>query len=167
MEIYLNYDDLHKLFVNTKNFCPDNKKYIFSNIFNIVHVKNKKIHRIDGPAYIDIESNSKIWYFENKIHRKDGPAIIDEEGTKEWWFMGKRNRENGPAVEYTDGYKEWWLNGVKYSEKKWNKIIKSIKKYEKKIVNKYARIWYYKLDTPGSLIYENRINEGWENFNLL
>ena len=46
-------------------------------------------------------------------------------------------------------------------------LSKSIINKEKKIVNKYAKILYYKSDSPGSLIYENRINEGWENINLL
>jgi hypothetical protein len=41
---------------------------------------NNKYHRIDGPAFIEYSTDSKIWYLSywvnGQLHRLDGPAEI-------------------------------------------------------------------------------------------
>ena len=50
----------------------------------------------------------KEWRVNGRLHRIDGPAFIDSDGTQEWWINGKRHREDGPAFV---GYKQlWFLN---------------------------------------------------------
>jgi hypothetical protein len=49
--------------------------------------KQKKLHRIDGPAR-EFENGHKEWWFNGVIHREDGPAAISPSGIKWWYFDG-------------------------------------------------------------------------------
>lgn len=151
--------------------------------------KNGLRHRDDGPAFI-INNRHESWYHNGKHHRVNKPACIsyNDEGKivgECWIYKGKLHRLDGPAIKYNnkDIYqkdhddflflytenetkmKNFFIYGVEYDENKWNKIVKKIEKSEKKLVNKYARLWYEKCDKPGSLIWNNRINKGWEEIN--
>lgn len=84
--------------------------------------KDGKLHRIDGPAYID-GLGTKHWYINGELHREDGPAVEHYNGVKEWCMNGYLHRTDGPAVEYPNGDKEWFVNGEKYSEKEFNYIF--------------------------------------------
>jgi hypothetical protein len=81
-----------------------------------------------------VETN--IWYLNGVIHREDGPAFILGNGSKIWYLNGVIHRIDGPAVEYIDGGKLWYLNGLMYSEEKYNKIIKLVRKIVREIKTK-------------------------------
>lgn len=95
---------------------PEIKKYYFdddnkANLCNIHHYNdNSKLHREDGPAIINYNSNGNILdeiYFINGLeHRSDGPAVIqyytaDEHKNKikreVYYKNGLCHREDGPA----------------------------------------------------------------------
>lgn len=73
-------------------------------------LKNRIIHKDDGPAIIYDDGRSQIWYCNNQKHRVDGPAGIFKNSFKkkdyyEFWIFGKEYREqdywNHPlVVEY-------------------------------------------------------------------
>ena len=88
---------------------------------------NGDLHREDGPAFIQGDGGSIIWYLNGFIHRKDGPAIEYISGTKLWYINGKRHREDGPAIEYFSGAEDWYLNGIEYTKKQYKKKIRLIK----------------------------------------
>ena len=74
-------------------------------------------HRINGPAYIDIET---IYYQYGRKHREnDLPAqetYYDGEYCDKYFFKGKLHRDNGPAIIYKgpgDSYEAYYKNGVK------------------------------------------------------
>ena len=72
-----------------------------------------KIHREDGPAYINT-NGSKAWLISGQYHRLDGPAFIWPDGYKEWCINGKTHRVDGPAIIYPNGDKAWWINDQYY-----------------------------------------------------
>ena len=37
---------------------------------------------------IEYPSGNKVWYKDGRLHRTDGPAFIDFSGYKEWWING-------------------------------------------------------------------------------
>lgn len=43
-------------------------------------LKDGKLHRDDGPSFVEYYQNGKVksktWFINNKIHREDGPAVI-------------------------------------------------------------------------------------------
>ena len=150
-----------------------------------------KLHRIDGPAMITKDGHEG-WYYKGKLHRENGPSVIYYKDKiymgESWWYKDKLHRLDGPALEiknlnqYNDiileleemhdinvkpniNMKNYFIYGVEYDEEKYYKIVKKIEKSEKKLVNKYARVWYEKCDHPGSLIWNNRIEKGWEEIN--
>lgn len=84
-----------------------------------------KLHRIDGPAYMDPADGSKEWWQHGELHRDDGPAVEGADGTHVWYKHGKLHREDGPAYEEGDGgHKEWWLNSIMYdSAEQWAEAL--------------------------------------------
>jgi len=34
-----------------------------------------KLHRLGGPAHIDVINGYSSWYINGKLHRSDGPAL--------------------------------------------------------------------------------------------
>ena len=80
-------------------------------------LKNRKLHREDGPALI-MRKEGKIveewWQLYGKFHREDGPAYIkfkDGEITRKQWFAnGKRLRkEDFTSIEMIDRMKAYSL----------------------------------------------------------
>jgi hypothetical protein len=57
-----------------------------------------------------------------KLHREDGPAYI-EHFYRSWYINGKRHRLDGPAVEFDKLYKQWWINDVEYTKEEFEVII--------------------------------------------
>lgn len=47
-----------------------------------------KQHRLDGPAYIDVETIE--WFVNGKLHRADGPAVIRRGRDDEFWIKGRK-----------------------------------------------------------------------------
>ncbi len=67
----------------------------------------------DG-SYID--KYGSVCYVKNKkLHREDGPAVEWDDGGKRWYKNGELHREDGPAIEWSGG-KVWWVNGKKYND---------------------------------------------------
>ena len=52
-----------------------------------------------------------IYWKDKKIHRLDGPAIIHSDGTLEYVQNNLLHRKDGPAIVYPDSKSEWWLDG--------------------------------------------------------
>ena len=140
---------------------------------------NGEYHRLDGPA-VTLKGEYKEWYMNNKLHRLNGPAVKWDNDDEVWYYKGKLHRLNGPAVNFnlnSENYEEYctdnkisinenkihyFINGVEYTEERYYKIIKLIKRSEKKIRDKYARVWYEKCDKIGSKIYNNNMERGWK-----
>lgn len=76
----------------------------------------KILHRLDGPAVIQLHGDVECWYFNGVKHRTNGPAITHADGSKTWYYSGLRHREDGPACEWANGCKNWYLNGNPMSE---------------------------------------------------
>lgn len=79
--------------------------------------------KFEGECYIE-KFKRTVWFKPGKIlHREDGPAVFNHESNiKEWWFDGKRHRLNGPAVINPNGWQkeEFWIDGVRiYVAKYW------------------------------------------------
>jgi hypothetical protein len=67
------------------------------------------------------------YYLNKKLHRLDGPAYERTDGTKEWWQNGKKHRLDGHAYEEPGGYKEWYYEGKHIlcdSQEEFERIIK-------------------------------------------
>lgn len=84
--------------------------------------KHGKLHRENGPAYIEQRSNvnleREIWCKNGKMHRDDGPADIitlNDGIQKSWYKNGKLHRDNDlPAYieNCNDGVvQNWYKNG--------------------------------------------------------
>jgi len=69
-----------------------------------------KLHREDGPAYIDKDGSTK-WFLNGIAHRVGGPAIEASDGYKAWCQNGKYHNPDGPAIIYPDGGITWCLEG--------------------------------------------------------
>lgn len=91
---------------------------------------NKTLHREDGPAVIEPDSNA--WWFNGKLHRTDGPAIEKRDGTKVWLLNGIHYRLDGPAIEYPDGSKFWYVDGKQVTEEQ-HKLYVDVLKLKKLI----------------------------------
>lgn len=71
--------------------------------------ENRKLHREDGPAMI--QNNSEYWYYHGERHRDNGPAMIIHNYGCEYWVHGKKHREDGPAEVYNH-MKKWYFLGM-------------------------------------------------------
>lgn len=67
------------------------------NIFKIwFHIPSK----FEGHCLIQENEGDQYWLIKDKIiHREDGPAIIYSHGTKVWYNKNKKHRLDGPAIE--------------------------------------------------------------------
>lgn len=82
-------------------------------------IKNRKLHRIDGPAVIRYLENGQLhniaWYINGKFHRIGAPACICyfENGQiryNAWYINGKLHRHGGAPADI-----EYFVNGqIKY-----------------------------------------------------
>lgn len=118
------------------------KKEYYSNGNKKIEIwyKNKKKHRLDGPAEIFYyeNGNKKMsrWYNNDKSYRMI--YYYDNEDIKEeyWYKEGRLHKKNGPAViwYYPNGNKqeEHWYN--------YNKCYKTLNYY--KNGNKRIEYWY-------------------------
>ena len=52
--------------------------------------KNKKLHRLYGPAYISEMFGVEGWYKDGELHRIDGPAVNCIARPKEYWIGGQK-----------------------------------------------------------------------------
>ena len=81
-----------------------------------IYLKNKKRHRIDGPAVIS-GSGYEFWYKNGILDRDDGPAFIDKIDYYEAWYKDNElHRLDGPAETYSNGNNYWYKNGVLHRE---------------------------------------------------
>jgi hypothetical protein len=83
--------------------------------------ENGKLHRIDGPASVEYNSDgsrTEKWYKNGLLHRIDGPARIEYlsngDRCEEWFNEGKRYRENNLPRAYliqsdNSMIEYWWL----------------------------------------------------------
>lgn len=72
---------------------------------DIIHYKDRKIHRVDGPA----------WYCPH-------PFNSSKNIFESWWLNDEFHRADGPAITNSDGSVEFWIHGTQYSEQEFNKI---------------------------------------------
>jgi hypothetical protein len=91
-------------------YVEDDDEYILFTRQGEIYVKNKVIHRDDGPAVI-YNYGSKEWWINGKLHRIDGPAIESYNGKKMWFINGELHRIDGPAIDCGNGDEEWYQNG--------------------------------------------------------
>ncbi len=140
-----------------------NDKNEYEKLFVHHYYKNGKLHRDNAPAKVYTNGN-EVWYYNGKIHRDDAPAIInkipldfidnvdlvdDEELPLKclyhvWYHDGVFHRIGGPAVEsihlYSKNeesvYTEFYIHGVEYSESEYNKLMKIVNKFIRKIKRK-------------------------------
>lgn len=94
--------------------------------------KEIKLHRTDGPAYIEYDSNNTIWkeewHIDGQRHRLDGPAGIIRSLSKNtlcnyWFNKGIIHRIDGPAFCQFDAngkllIEHWYVNQI-YISKEW------------------------------------------------
>jgi len=103
----------------------------------IAYYKNGKLHRVDGPAYVGQEGNSKKvivekWCIDGKFHREGGPAYIKRSVnghghkiTLEIWYKNNViENDEGPAYVHsftlddgstlTEYY--WYKNGEQHRD---------------------------------------------------
>lgn len=96
----------------------------------VIWYKEGKLHREDGPAYIDGEN--QIWFINGVEHRLDGPAKKWADGSYEWYKNGKCHRLDGPACLYikdpiNNKYEEeYCIEDVTYSYEEWKKLSYAI-----------------------------------------
>ena len=147
--------------------------------------RNGQRHQEDGPA-MEWSNGTKKWFINGKLHRLNGPAIEYINGDEEWYVNGKYHRIDGAAIIYNntpvEEYEEYcenleiipnenkmnyFINDIEYSEERYYKIVKLIERSEKKIVDKYARMWYEKCDKIGSKIYYGNMERGWKEIEKL
>jgi antitoxin component YwqK of YwqJK toxin-antitoxin module len=107
-------------------------------VSNESYYLNDKLHRENGPAFIDYDANGKVYYesyyLNDKLHRENGPAYIayDENGkvsSEQYYLNGNTHRENGPAcITYDKNgkvyYEGHYLNGIYFTKENWEKEIK-------------------------------------------
>lgn len=61
-----------------------------------------------------LDDGDTICYLKDgKLHREDGPAYVTGSGYAEYWINGVMTREDGPAY-INDGVVEFWLDGKKF-----------------------------------------------------
>lgn len=134
------------------------KKYkysllVFSERYTYI---DKKMHKEDGPAYIEYYRNKRIkkeiYYKNNRIHRENGPAVIHyyKNGNIKsyvYYLDNKIHRTYGPAmIEYTangDLFSLNWVHKNKfyfYEVKKWLKE-KNFDKWQEMKEDDYDRMW--------------------------
>ena len=128
------------------NISPNNTEIVES-FYNSGEIESKqwwingKLHREEGPAFIEYSKSGEIeyvaWWLNGKRHRTDGPAMLKyyESGEiqhEEWYLNDELHREDGPAgIEYYDSntkdiYKEYYfLNGKNFSQEEWQWIIEN------------------------------------------
>ena len=70
----------------------------------------------DDILYILREDGTQEWRLDGKLHREDGPAYIDKDGSTKWFKNGIAHRVGGPAVEASDGYKAWCQDGKYHNQ---------------------------------------------------
>lgn len=109
--IFLIFENFNGKSINDiiDEYIKTDDEYLISDGKNKFYIKNKLLHRLDGPAIIgNIEEGDffEEWFSDKKHHRKEYTR-----NREEWWVEGKRHRSNGPAVKWSDGAEEWWLNG--------------------------------------------------------
>jgi len=101
------------------------------------------MHRVDGPAYIktDEQSEYTAWYQHGRFHRQSGPAIIHK--SNEWnmeeemyYTEGRLENLQGPAIvsrQNNNERRDYYIDDLKYSKKKYNKIMKYVKMFTHKM----------------------------------
>lgn len=71
----------------------------------------KILHREDGPAYIDLETGTEIWYRNGEKHRDGDQPAFTSPTMYQWYVDGKRHRVGGPAVKHRDSdYCAYYIN---------------------------------------------------------
>lgn len=89
----------------------------------------KSKFRITKETYIWTNENDEgvVHYKDGKEHREDGPAVELKDGTRKWFINGKLHREDGPAViaidEYGEPFYEWFRNGERVTEQEIEQLI--------------------------------------------
>lgn len=82
--------------------------------------------------YQDGNIRYERWEKDFRLHREDGPALIDmESNLKEWWFNGQLHRVDGPA-QIKENLARWWYKGKEYTKEKYFRMIK--KKYKERAI---------------------------------
>lgn len=101
------------VYIKNKNIHKDNGPAVIYPDDSQVWYQNGQIHRDNGPA-VEWPDGLKRWHYRGEIHRDDGPALINRAGDKNWYKHNQLHREDGPAVEFANGKIEWYLNYQQY-----------------------------------------------------
>ena len=79
--------------------------------FEVYRNSDRKLHREDGPAYIEWYENGSIaeeeYWINDKLHREDGPAF------QSWFEDGRELRKEYYINDVHYLYIESWLNKLK------------------------------------------------------
>ena len=68
---------------------------------------NNKLHRLDGPAFIDGKKKIYLWSQDGKPHRLDGPAYINEKDKRYIWGIHGNNKTDEITKWLTDNEIDW------------------------------------------------------------
>jgi hypothetical protein len=82
------------------------------------------------------------WLNKNrKLHRVDGPAVIYHDGSMEWLIDGKLHRTDGPAYIQCNGKSSWYINSIRcFNNKSFQKAAKLSDEDMIAIVLKYGDV---------------------------
>lgn len=83
---------------------------IYDREFETFYFKNGRLHRDDGPAYIDKQHGAEKWFFEGKLHRVGGPAYSNC-NREEWRQNGVLHNTEGPAIAWAKGGIRYYYHG--------------------------------------------------------
>ena len=81
---------LDEVFLEERKITPHNFTGMVGCWGAKLWLKNGKIHREDGPAYLTNYNKYTEWYFEGKRHRLGGPAIEPDKYSEQWYIEGNR-----------------------------------------------------------------------------
>jgi len=86
----------------------------------------KYIKRNAPDGLLDFEGH-KLWIKDKKLHRVNGPAVELDNGDKEWWYQGKKIGSYTSFRQLGSSIEKWWYQGeyIKCSsQKEFEKYLK-------------------------------------------
>lgn len=84
-------------------------------IYKLDHIemwydRNKKLHRVDGPAVYSKVRDVEEWYYHGKLHRTDGPAIIHREVKAVSYYVNNKCVSRSDFLKHFEDnteFKDW------------------------------------------------------------
>jgi len=92
--------------------APDYTGTVVDKEGNTYYLRDRQLHREDGPAAFRINGN-QTWYKNGLKHREDGPAVefSDNSDDNQYFYEGKNCTENQLTVLVREKKLEAFING--------------------------------------------------------